>query len=503
MVGGGLSLIRPGEGILLGMLQQFVQDTLDRKVKDFHAHELLKFDFHRESVAASGNERLKKAIDNAVVRNDKGRQLKLLELSDSDAVRKLAGDIKQHALDYLDYYLQQLAENVEKKGGTVHFAADGEQAKKIILDIVEQANCRRVIKSKSMVSEEIELAHVMEAAGLDVVETDLGEFVVQIDHDKPSHIVMPIVHKDKESIGQLFSDYFGTPYTNDPEALTKQAREFLRDKFRHADLGMTGGNFLVAETGDVVTVENEGNVRQSATTPRVLISLVGIEKVVPRLTDLSVMLKLLARSATGQTMTVYSSIFGGTRQAGETDGPEEFHLVLIDNGRTEVLASEEYREVLRCIRCGACLNACPIYRKIGGHSYGSVYPGPIGALITPLMQGLEKNKDLPNASSLCGACYDACPVKINIPKHLINLRRDIIKKQISHPFERLTYRLYAWSMMRPWRYKLSNWGQRLFLRWTPKQSEGFVKSVPFPGSGWTNVRDLPTPPAKSFRAMWK
>ncbi|HEY0009913.1 MAG TPA: LutB/LldF family L-lactate oxidation iron-sulfur protein, partial [Tepidisphaeraceae bacterium] len=474
------------------MLLQFVQNTLDRKIADFHAHEIKTFDFHRESVAASTNERLKKAIDYAVVRNDKGRQLKILELPDGDKIRQLAGDIKQHTLDYLDFYLQQLAENVERRGGVVHFASDGEHAKQIILDIVKRADCHRVIKSKSMVSEEIELAHVMEAAGLDVVETDLGEFIVQIDHDKPSHIVTPIIHKDKESIGELFSAYFGTPYTSDPETLTRQARVFLRDKFRRADLGMTGGNFLVAETGDVVTVENEGNARQSMTTPRVLISLVGIEKVLPRMTDLSVMLKLLARSATGQTMTVYSSIFGGTRSVGEKDGPEEFHLVLIDNGRTEILASEEYREILRCIRCGACLNACPVYRKIGGHSYGSVYPGPIGALVTPLMQGLEKNKDLPNASSLCGACYDACPVKINIPKHLINLRRDIVAKQINHPVERMIYRLYAWSMMRPWRYKLANWGQRKFLRTAPGK-DGFVKKVPFPGSGWTQVRDLPTP----------
>ncbi len=483
------------------MLQQLVQTTLDKKVSEFHAYETLKFDFHRESVEASGNQRLKNAIDNAVVRNDKGRQLKLLELPDSNRVRELAGAIKQHTLDYLDYYLEQLAANVEKRGGQVHFASDGDHAKKIIFDIVSKSNTKRIIKSKSMVSEEIELAHVMEAAGLDVVETDLGEFIVQIDHDKPSHLVTPIIHKDKESIAQLFSQYFGTPYNDDPEALTKQAREYLRDKFRKADLGMTGGNFLVAETGDVVTVENEGNVRQSITTPKVLISFVGIEKLVPRMSDLSVMLKLLARSATGQSMTVYSSIFSGIRKAGETDGPEEFHLILMDNGRTEILASEEYRETLRCIRCGACLNACPIYRKIGGHSYGSVYPGPIGALITPLMQGLEKNKDLPNASSLCGACYEACPVKINIPKHLINLRRDIVKRQLNHPVERFIYRAYAFMMNTPARYKLASWMQKRSLRLIKSRS-GYVKKLPFPGSGWTQVRDIPAPAKKTFRQIW-
>ncbi len=484
------------------MLQQLVQTTLDKKVAAFHAYESVTFNFDRESVDAAHNDRLKRAIDNAVVRNDKGRQLKLLELPDSNKVRELAGAIKQHTLDHLDYYLTQLAENVEKKGGHVHFASDGEHAKKIIMGIVAESDTKRIIKSKSMVSEEIELAHLMEAVGLDVVETDLGEFIVQIDHDKPSHIVTPIIHKDKASIAKLFSEYFGTPYNDDPEALTKQAREYLRDKFRRADLGMTGGNFLVAETGDVVTVENEGNVRQSITTPRVLISLVGIEKVVPRMTDLSVMLKLLARSATGQTMTVYSSIFGGVRKPGETDGPEEFHLVLMDNGRTEILKSEEYREMLRCIRCGACLNACPIYRKIGGHSYGSVYPGPIGALITPLMQGLEKNKDLPNASSLCGACYDACPVKINIPKHLINLRRDIVNRHISHPVERFIYRAYAFMMGTLPRYKLASWMQKRSLRLI-KSRNGFVKKLPFPGNGWTQVRDIPAPAANTFREMWK
>src|SRR5918993_1560025 len=352
-------------------------------------------------------------INNAVMRQHTGRQLRMLELPNPDALRELAGQIKQHAIEHLDYYLEQLAANVRKNGGHVHFARDGREATRIILDIAARTKTSRCIKSKSMVSEEINLAHALELAGLDVVETDLGEFIIQISHDKPSHLVAPIVHKDKASIAKLFSEYFGTPYCDEPDALCGQARTFLRDKFRQADFGITGGNFLVAETGHLCCVENEGNQRQSVTTPRVLLSLVGIEKIVPRMVDLAVMLKLLARSATGQPITIYNNIFGGPRMPGEKDGPEEFHLVLIDNGRSEILASEEYRETLRCIRCGACLNACPIYRKIGGHAYGSVYPGPIGALITPLFQGLGNFKDLPQASSLCGACYEACPVKIN------------------------------------------------------------------------------------------
>ena len=479
----------------------FVQTAIQKRVDDFHAHERVEFDFHRVSVASAKNDRLKRAIDNAVLRSDRGRSLKLLELPDSNRLRDLAGEIKQHTLDYLDYYLEQTAKNVEARGGHVHLASTGAEAKRIILDICHKANVRNVIKSKSMASEEIELAHVMEAAGLNVVETDLGEFIVQIDHDKPSHIVTPIIHKDKESIAELFSQYFGTPYNCDPKYLTKQARVYLRDVFRKADLGMTGGNFVVAETGDICCVENEGNVRQSMTTPRVLISLIGLEKLVPRMADLAVMLKLLARSATGQSMTVYSSVFSGVRKPGETDGPEEFHLVLMDNGRTDILASEEYREMLRCIRCGACLNACPIYRKIGGHSYGSVYPGPIGALLTPMFQGLGEYKDLPNASSLCGACYEACPVKINIPKHLISLRRDIVTRKISNPIERLVYRVWAWTYMATWRYKLVSFGQKVTLRLQAGKSK-WLKRLPPPGGGWTQVRDMPVPAAKTFREMW-
>jgi L-lactate dehydrogenase complex protein LldF len=476
---------------------------------DTHTHDFLqqaaasKFDFHQVSVKAAGDEKLKTAINNAVLRQYTGRQLRLLELPDPDALRTLAGEIKQHTLDYLDYYLQQLVENVERNGGQVHFAADGEQARQIIASIAADAGCTRCIKSKSMVSEEINLVHALEAAGIDVVETDLGEFIVQISHDRPSHLVAPIVHKDRASIAKLFSEYFHTPYNDDPQALTMQARRYLRDKFRTSDFGMTGGNFLVAETGQLCCVENEGNQRQSITTPRVLVSLVGIEKVVPRMADLAVMLKLLARSATGQPITIYTNIFGGPRAPGEKDGPEEFHLVLIDNGRTEILADEEYRETLRCIRCGACLNACPIYRKIGGHAYGSVYPGPIGALITPLFQGLGNFKDLPQASSLCGACYEACPVKINIPRHLINLRRDINAQHLNGTLERMIYRLWAWGMRSPFLYGLIGTVQKWDLRRRAGKHGGWVNEMPAMAAGWTQVRDMPAPAAKTFHQLWR
>ncbi len=460
-----------------------------------------KFDFHAVSTKAAGDERLKAAVNNAVMRQYTGRQLCLLELPDSDKLRDLAGQIKQHTLDHLDYYLEQLAHNVRRNGGQVHFATDAADARRIILQIARESNCAKVIKSKSMASEECELAHALEATGLDVVETDLGEFIVQISDDRPSHIVAPIIHKDRRSIATLFSEYFKTPYDDDPEALTRQARQHLRGKFRNAELGMTGGNFLVAETGQVCTVENEGNARQSITTPRVLISLVGIEKVVPRLSDLSVMLKLLARSATGQPMTVYTNLFGGPRRPGEIDGPEEFHLVLMDNGRSEILAGK-YRETLRCIRCGACLNACPVYRKIGGHAYGHVYSGPIGALITPLFQGLPGHKDLPQASSLCGACYEVCPVKINIPHHLIEMRKDIVSRRLNSPIERAIYRMWARGLRSPLIYGLIGWVQKVDLRRRAAGS-GWVKKMPSVAAGWTQIRDLPAPAQQTFHDLWR
>ncbi len=460
------------------------------------------FDFHGVSVKNSGDARLKKSVNKATLHQYTLRQERMPELPDSDALRTLAGDIKQHTVENLDYYLEQLKTNVEKNGGHVHFAATADDARRIILDIAKKGNCQRVIKSKSMASEEIELAHNMEQIGMDVVETDLGEFIIQIAHDKPSHIVAPVIHLDTAKIAEIFQAHFGTPYNDDPKSLADQARLHLRDKFRRSDFGMTGGNFLVAETGHICTVENEGNARQSVTTPRVLVSLVGIEKVIPRVADLAVMLKLLARpSATGQAMTIYTSIFGGPRNPGEKDGPEEFHLVLLDNGRSEILASEEYRETLRCIRCGACLNACPVYRKIGGHSYGYVYSGPIGALITPLFKGLGNYKDLPQASSLCGACYEACPVKINIPKHLINLRRDIVAQRINSRGERFVYRLWAKSLRSRFVYGVICTFQKWDLRRRAKGS-GWVKKLPSVAGGWTQIRDMPAPAKKTFHQMW-
>jgi L-lactate dehydrogenase complex protein LldF len=477
---------------------------LDEQTKQFvEQARASDYDFHKLSVKAAGDEKLRTAVGGAVLRQYTGRQLRLLDLPDSDKLRSLAGEIKQHALDHLDAYLEQFQRECERNGGHVHFAATAEDARRIVTDIARRAGATRCIKSKSMASEEIDLAHALESAGVEVVETDLGEFIVQVSHDRPSHLVAPIVHKDRASIAKVFSEYFGEPCDDDPRSLTMRARQHLRGKFRTADFGITGGNFIVAQTGQVCCVENEGNQRQSITTPRLLVSVVGIEKMVPRLTDLAVMLKLLARSATGQPVTIYTNLFGGPRNADERDGPQEFHVVLIDNGRTEVLASEQYRETLRCIRCGACLNACPIYRSIGGHAYGSVYPGPIGALITPLMQGLRQFQDLPQASSLCGACYEACPVKIDIPRHLIALRKDMVDQKIKGPVERTIYRLWAKSLLSPTIYRLVNRLQRIVLRRQAKKTGGWVSRLPPVAAGWTDVRDLPAPAPVPFHQLWK
>jgi L-lactate dehydrogenase complex protein LldF len=313
-------------------------------------------------------------------------------------------------------------------------------------------------------------------------------------------------------VARAFQRELGAEYTEDPEALTRIARDHLRDKYRKADLGISGGNFMVAESGSVVICTNEGNGRLCTSSPRIHVAFIGIEKLIPRLDDLGVFLKLLARSATGQPITVYNHIMTGPRRANEHDGPEEMHIILVDNGRTDIL-HEDTREMLRCIRCGACLNSCPVYRKIGGHAYGAVYSGPIGALITPMLRGLSNYKDLPYASSLCGACYEACPVKINIPKYLIQLRDQLTSSRHDKLIDRLFIRTWALSLRNPMTYRLGGWFSRLVMRaqakaggtmakGDPYAARGWVRKAPGPVAGWTSQRDLPTPPAKGFRQWW-
>ncbi|NNF42875.1 MAG: iron-sulfur cluster-binding protein [Phycisphaerales bacterium] len=421
--------------------------------------------------------------------------------SRTEAVRTLAGQIKQHTLDHLDHYVGQFADAATAAGVHVHFAADGPAANEICLAIARRRGCRRCVKSKSMVTEETKLVPALQAAGIEAVETDLGEFIIQLDDDAPSHIVAPMIHKDRRAVGRAFEREIGAPYTEDPAELTAIARAHMRVQYQRADLGVSGANFLVAETGTVVICTNEGNADLSVSGPPVHIAFVGIEKLVPRLQDLPVFLKLLARSATAQPITIYTTMLTGPRRAADHDGPEEMHVILVDNGRTRLLAPDT-RELLRCIRCGACLNTCPVYRKVGGgHAYGAVYSGPIGATITPLLAGLENYPDLPHASSLCGACFDACPVRIDLPGQLVRRRREMVETRVTGLLERSLMRAWAWSLRGPRRYRMATRLQRVGLRALGRA--GWIRRAPPPLAGWTRERDLPVPARRSFHDWWK
>jgi L-lactate dehydrogenase complex protein LldF len=345
-------------------------------------------------------------------------------LPEAEALREEARRIREDALDRLDVLLERLEENVTRLGGTVHWAEDAAAARRTVEEIAVSRGVRTVVKGKSMVGEEIALNEGLEARGLDVVETDLGEFIIQLAHEPPSHLVGPAIHKTRAQIAELFRDALGAPLMNDPEEMTRFARNTLRERFLSADMGITGANFLVSSPGAVVLFENEGNIRLSTTLPRLHVAIAGIEKVVPSWEELAVLMRLLPLSATGQKLASYVSILLGPRRPGEPDGAEEFHLVLLDNGRSRILGDAECRESLRCIRCGACLNRCPVYLKAGGHAWGWVYSGPIGSLLTPqLIEDRRSASALPYATTLCGACSEACPVKIDIPGILTVLRR--------------------------------------------------------------------------------
>jgi len=422
-------------------------------------------------------------------------------------LRERAQELKREVIEHLDYYLEQFADNVERRGGKVHWAETAEDACRIILEIARQCGAREIVKAKSMVGEEVELNHALEAQGIRPVETDLGEFIIQLEGKRPAHIVAPAIHLTRHDVSDLFATHLQSERTEVPERLTAIARRVLREKFARAEMGLSGGNFLVAETGTVVLIENEGNIRFCTTAPRVHVALVGIEKLIPRFADLGVFLRLLGRSGTGQKLTSYTSLLTGPRRPGE-DGPDEMHVVLVDNGRVATLADPKMREALYCIRCGACLNTCPVYRKIGGHAYGWVYSGPIGALITPQFTSLGQARELPFASSLCGACREVCPVKINIPDLLLHLRSEAQKvapapraKGALLP-EKTMMRLWAWAFSRPWAYglggRLARWGQFLLAR------SGWIRKVPlYPASRWTDARDVPALAKKSFHDRWK
>ena len=427
---------------------------------------------------------------------------------DYDDLRTVARDTKQYALDHLDELLERFIASAEASGAKVHAAATADDACAIALRIAREHTAKSCVKSKSMVTEEIGLLPAFEAAGIQTLETDLGEFILQIDGDAPSHIVTPMIHKDRVATAKSFVRELGARYTEDPTELTMIAREHMRGLYRAADLGVSGANFLLADEGSAVICTNEGNFDLSVGGPPVHIVFVGIEKLIRGARDLAPFLKLLARSGTAQPLTVYTSFVRGPRRAGEHGGPKEVHFVLVDAGRVGVLASEK-RDLLRCIRCGACLNACPVYRKVGGHSYGSMYAGPIGAVLTPELEraqgnasaGLANYPDLPRASSLCGACYEACPVKIDIPKFLMHDRARLRERGLSPKSEGATLALWRWLAERPALFRMAIGAVRLHARMLGQKDgeRAWLKSAPGPGAGWTATRDLGIATGESFR----
>jgi L-lactate dehydrogenase complex protein LldF len=376
-----------------------------------------------DTFAARLDEEVRTSVhDNSAVGTEKRHNALWTDYDDPDRLRRTAGAVKQHALENLDTYLPQVEERIQENGAQVLWASDGDAANQAVLGILQKAGLKHLVKAKSMVSEETGLAEFLGRNGIECVETDLGEFIVQIDGDHPSHIVKPIIHKNRRQIAASFEREGLGKYDDDPEVITRRARVHLRRKYLEAGAGLTGANFLVAESGRLVVVTNEGNSRFCLAPSRVHIAMVGIEKIIPRERDLSLFLNLLGRSATGQRLTVYTEFISGPRAPSQPDGPEEMHVILLDNRRSEILASD-CREILRCIRCGACLNVCPVYRQASGHAYRSVYPGPLGAVLSPLLSGeFSERADLPKASSLCGACNEVCPVDIPIPDLLLRLR---------------------------------------------------------------------------------
>ena len=450
------------------------------------------------------NAQLRKNVAHAtdVIQNKRNRLV--AEKSDWQELRTAASAVRAHALENLSAYLEQFEERCTAAGGVVHWAADGEEARKIILDILREEQADEVIKIKTMTSAEIQLNPALEAADIKAFETDLAEIILQLGEDEPSHIVVPALHVNRTQVREIFARKMNQPeLTDDPQALTAAARQFLRRKFLEIPTAISGANFLVAETGSVVIVESEGNGRMCLTLPKTMITLAGIEKVIPRFSDLEIMLQVLARSATGERMNPYNSIWTGVTPG---DGPQRFHVVLLDNGRSAMLRRKVERQTLKCIRCGACMNTCPVYRQTGGHAYGSVYAGPIGAILTPQLQHMEHAQTLPYASSLCGACYDVCPVKINIPEVLIELRAQVTDREREEE-RRFVDPMYLGLRIANWIFssaalfrtaqRMGRIGLKLFTG-----KDGWIHWLPSLGGRWTMTRDLRGLPDQTFREWW-
>ena len=419
---------------------------------------------------------------------------------DFELWRAAGAAIRDRVLENLDVWIERFEREATRRGTSVLYAESGTEVAALVLDICARHGLKKAIKSKSMLSEEAQLNRVLEAAGVRPIETDLGEYVCQLSEEPPSHIIAPIIHKTKEDVAALFAEKHGRPRLSHAEDMTREAREMLRPHFLSADLGISGANFLIAETGSVAVVTNEGNGRMVTTMPRVHIAITGIEKIVPTLEDLSVLMRILPRSATGQEISNYLTVATGARAAADRDGPEHMYVILVDNGRTRLVGSE-LQEMLRCIRCGACMNHCPVYQAVGGHAYGWVYPGPMGAVITPAFMGLENALDLPQASTFCGRCESVCPVNIPLPKLLRTLREQQVEQRLRPWYEMLALRLWSWAARHPKSYALLTAIAVRYLR-AIRNREGMIGAIPF-GSGWTRWRFLPAPRSgKTFRALY-
>lgn len=421
------------------------------------------------------------------------------ELPEFETLREEAKNLKNHILENLDHYLERYEDAVKRAGGHVHWARDAQEARAIILGICKRVNARTVTKGKSMVSEEIGLNEALIEQGMEVVETDLGEYIIQLANEPPSHIIAPAVHKTKNQVSDLFEAAHGGPRKTEVADLVNEARQVLREKYFRADVGITGGNFLIAETGSSMIVTNEGNGDLTQTLAKVHIVTSGIERVVPTLDDATLFLRLLARSATGQETETYTTISTGPRRATDLDGPDEYHVVLVDNGRSKMLAGH-FRDMLRCIRCGACMNHCPVYGSVGGHAYGWVYPGPMGSVLTPLIKGLDNAYDLPNACTLNGRCASVCPVKIPLPDLLRELRHMQHQQELSPVMQRRALKAWRFVATRPKLYHAGEWIAVRVLKLLGRK--GSIRRLPF-AQAWTDVRDLPTPEGQTFLQRWQ
>ncbi|MAZ03458.1 MAG: iron-sulfur cluster-binding protein [Sneathiella sp.] len=426
------------------------------------------------------------------------------ELPEFEGLRDEARDLKNHILQNLDYYLEYFEDQVLLQGGRVHWCSSYTEARDVVLAICKEANAKTVTKGKSMITEEMALNDHLEKNGIEPIETDLGEYIIQLAHEYPSHIIAPALHKTKEQVTELFHENHGkyglTERITDPQALVNEARQVLRDKYVAADVGITGANFLIAETGSTVIVTNEGNGDLTQSLPKTHIAVSSIEKVVPTLEDASLFLRLLARSATGQEMSVYTTFSTGPRRMEDIDGPANFHVVLVDSGRSDLLGTDK-QDLLRCLKCGACMNHCPVYQAVGGHTYGWVYPGPIGAALNPHMIGLEEARDLPNASTFCGRCEEVCPVRIPLPKIMRHWREQAFETQVTPKPERWGIGIWAFFAKRPTLYRLMTRISARSLKGMAGK-KGVIRKLPLL-TGWSSVRDFPAPEGRTFMEQWK